>query len=227
MTSRARLLIALVGAGLLAASLVGVSRLGAREPEQPAATSPVSSLFDGIPQDGLALGRNDAPVTLVEYADLQCPFCAEWSLRTLPTLVSDYVRTGKLRIVFRGLAFIGPDSDEALRTTVAAGRHDRLWQVLDGLYQGQGAENSGWVTDELVDRIAAEAGLDAGELRDRRDDASVDRELAQSSAAAQAAGVHGTPAFQLGLTGGKLELVVLRSLGPEGIRPAIDALLNG
>ena len=220
-------MIALGGAGLLAASLVGVSRLGAREPEQPAATSSVPSLFDGIPQDGLALGRNDAPVTLVEYADLQCPFCAEWSLRTLPTLVSDYVRTGKLRIVFRGLAFIGPDSDEALRTTAAAGQHDRLWQVLDGLYQGQGAENSGWVTDELVDQIAAEAGLDAGELRDRRDDASVDRELAQSSAAAQAAGVRGTPAFQLGRTGGKLELVVLRSLGPEGIRPAIDALLNG
>ena len=72
-------------------------------------------MLDGIPQDGIALGEPDAPVTLVEYADLQCPFCAEWALQTFPELVADYVRDGRLRIEFRGLTFIGPESEDALR----------------------------------------------------------------------------------------------------------------
>jgi protein-disulfide isomerase len=120
--TRRRLLLVLAGAAALAAALVTASQLGARDTQRPAAASSQSGLFAGIPQRGLVLGRNDAPVTLVEYADLQCPYCAEWTARTLPTLVKDYVRRGKLRIDFRGLAFIGPDSDVALRAAIAAGR---------------------------------------------------------------------------------------------------------
>ena len=65
----------------------------------------------GIPQAGVVLGDPNAPVTLVEWADLQCPFCREWSTAAFPALVHDYVRTGKLQIVFRGLAFLGPTRD--------------------------------------------------------------------------------------------------------------------
>ena len=67
-------------------------------------------MFDGIPQDGVALGDPDAPITLVEFADLQCPFCAEWAIEALPVYVEDYVRTGQMRIEFRPLTFIGNDS---------------------------------------------------------------------------------------------------------------------
>ena len=88
-------------------------------------------------------------------------------MRNIPVLVSDYVRTGKLRIVFHGLAFIGPDSDTALRTALAAGREDRLWDVVAGFYARQGAEN-GWITDELVDDVVTEAGLDGGRLARQR-----------------------------------------------------------
>ena len=98
--------------------------------------------WPGSRSEGSCSGDPDAPVTLVEYVDLQCPYCAEWAVRTFPVLVSDYVRTGKLRIVFHGLAFIGPDSDTALRTALAAGREDRLWDVVAGFYVRQGAENT-------------------------------------------------------------------------------------
>src|SRR4051812_750117 len=80
-------------------------------PRPAAAVTAKTRAFPGIPQQGAALGRPTAPVTLVEYADLQCPYCAEWARRTLPVLASDYVRSGRLRIVFRGLAFVGPESD--------------------------------------------------------------------------------------------------------------------
>jgi protein-disulfide isomerase len=140
--------------------------------------------------------------------------------------VDEYVEAGKLRIVFRGLAFIGPDSDKALRTAIAAGQDDHLWDLVHGLYASQGAENSGWVTDRLVGEIVSGVpGLEGDKLLSARWGSSVERELTRAAAAAERAGVHGTPAFQVGPTGGRLELVEVSSLGPDGIRPSIDAVL--
>lgn len=223
--TRRRLGTVIASAAAVAAALIAASQLGARDAAEPVSRQQ-SELFAGIPQHGLTLGRDAAPVTLVEYADLQCPYCAQWSARTLPTLVGQYVRTGKLRILFRGLSFIGPDSETALRTTVAAGRDGRLWDVLHGLYGRQGGENLGWVTDDVLDEVAAEAGLDGATLAERRDEPWVDAELEAARALARAAGVGGTPALQVGRTGGPLKLVQLKSLDPEGITPAIDALLR-
>jgi protein-disulfide isomerase len=213
-------------AAALAGVLIGASQVGAdNSGTAPASSEP--SLFAGIEQHGAALGSANAPVTLVEYADLQCPYCAQWARDALPTLVEDYVKPGKLRIVFRGLAFIGPDSDKALRTAVAAGENDHLWDVVHGLYLNQGTENAGWVTDDLVAKIAASApGLDGATLLDRRWDRAIASEINRAAQAAQAAGVTGTPAFQAGPTGGHLELVRVDSLGPEGIVRAIKELLS-
>ena len=230
-----RFAIVLIAAAALAAIVIGASQVGAGDAEtaDPAAASeplatPEPSLFAGIEQQGAALGSPAAPVTLVEYADLQCPYCAQWARDALPTLVADYVKTGKLRIVFSGMAFIGADSDKALRTAVAAAQVDHLWDVVHGLYSAQGAENAGWVTDELVTEIAAAVpGLDGAALLDARWEGGVESELERADAAAQAAGVNSTPAFQVGPTGGRLERVQVSSLGPEGIVPAVEAVLAG
>jgi len=187
-----------------------------------------TSPFAGIPQRGRTLGSPRAPVTLVEYADLQCPYCGVWARETLPVLVDRYVRTGKLRLVFNGLAFVGPDSDTALRSAMVAGRHNRLWDVVHAFYDHQGTENTGWVTDDLIRQIADRApGLESDELLAERWDDSVDRELRRAAAAAQTAGVNSTPSFQIGPTGGQLRLVRVSSLGPEGIVPAIEEALAG
>jgi len=213
-------------AAIFAAVLIGASQIGASDAKTTLPAQPVESLFTGIEQQGVALGSPEAPVTLVEYADLQCPYCAQWARETLPVLVDEYVETGKLRIVFHGLAFIGPDSDKALRTAIAAGQHNHLWDLVHGLYASQGAENSGWVTDGLVGEIVSRVpGLDSDMLLSARWDSSVEPELRRAAAAAERAGVHGTPAFQVGRTGARLELVEVSSLGPGGIRPAIEAVL--
>jgi protein-disulfide isomerase len=222
-----RVALAAILALALVAPLIVASELGAdRATPAPARPTTVTRAFPGIPQRGTVLGAPDAPVTLVEYADLQCPYCAEWARRTLPVLVSAYVRPGKLRIEFRGLAFIGPDSVTALRTAVAAGRSGRLWDVVDGLYLAQGAENGGWVSDSLIKQLAATAGLDYGRLVNEREQPWVARELERAAGAARAARVHGTPAFELGRTGRALRRIDVRSLDPAGITPAIESLLG-
>jgi protein-disulfide isomerase len=215
-------------AAVLAAVLIGASQIGASDATDTVPPQPVESLFSGIEQQGAALGSPDAPVTLVEYADLQCPYCAQWARETLPVIVHEYVETGKLRIVFNGLAFIGPDSDKALRTAIAAGQDDHLWDLVHGLYASQGGENSGWVTDGLVGQIASGVpGLDGDKLLSARWGSGVEPELRHAAAVAERAGINGTPAFQIGRTGGRLSLVEITSLGPEGIRPAIEAVLAG
>ena len=229
---KSRYAVVLVAAAVVALVLIGASLLGARgETTAIPDTAPAvhgQSIFAGIPQQGTALGSPNAPFTLVEYADLQCPYCAKWARNALPTVVASYVKTGKLRIVFNGMAFVGPDSHTALQTAIAAGRDHHLWDLVDGLYAAQGAENTGWVTDELIVKIAADVpGLDSSKLLEARSASWVESELARAAATAQAAGVRSTPSFQLGPTGGPFHLVQVDSLGPEGIAPAIDSALAG
>ena len=221
------------GAGLLAVVavvvIVLVSQLGGEGEAPPpvAGDGATAALLEGIPQDGTTLGSADAPVTLVEYADLQCPFCGEWSRGAFPELVEAYVRSGELRIEFRGLAFIGPDSETALRAALAAGEQDRMWNVLHDLFESQGGENEGWVTEELLRRILADAGLDADEVLGSVESEAVTEGLLGAATAADAAGIDRTPAFQLGPTNGTLELLGVGSLDAAAFREAIDALLAG
>jgi protein-disulfide isomerase len=225
---RSRAFVLAVGAALfLGLALIGTSRLAAETDPLVQQTAPTSALLEGIPQDGTALGHPDAPVTLVEYADLQCPYCAQWALGAFPRLVRDYVRAGKLRIEFRGLAFIGPDSDKALRAALAAGRQNRLWNVVELLYANQGPENSGWASEELIDRIANSVpGLDVERFDADRRLETLDTGMAEARAQAQTVGVRGTPAFELGPTGSAPEALGLTSLAPDEFAGAIEALLG-
>jgi protein-disulfide isomerase len=185
------------------------------------------ALLRGIPQDDSAIGPPDAPVTLVEFADLQCPFCASWATDAFPDVVEEYVRPGKLRIEFRGLAFIGDDSEKALRAALAAGQQDRLWHVVELLYRNQGAENSGWVTDELLDAVGRAAGLDVDAWHGALKSAAVDGQLSAAERLARANAIQSTPSFLVGRTGGTLRRVDVVSLDAGGITPAIDRALSG
>ena len=112
----------------------------------------------------------------------------------LPELVRDYVRPGKVRIVFRGLTFIGPDSEEALRFALAAGEQGKLWNVVDLLYENQGGENEGWVTDDLLTAVGrAVPGLQVERALTERSSAAVDAELADAERVATENGISGTP----------------------------------
>lgn len=182
--------------------------------------------MDGIPQRGISLGRVNAPVTLVEYGDLQCPYCATWTRTALPTLVRDYVRPGRVRIEFRGLAFLGPESQLCLEAALAAGRQGRLWHVVDLLDRNQGAENSGWLNESTLRRVGASVPrLDTSRMLDEHDE--VGHEIEAAQAAATAGGISGTPSFQVGRTGGRLWRVELASLEAEALRPALDTALAG
>jgi protein-disulfide isomerase len=162
-------------------------------------------MLAGIPQQNIYLGKPNAPVRLVEFADLQCPFCREYTLQTLPTLVQDYVRTGKVRMEFRNLSFIGDDSVTAGRAAAAAGQQDKLWNFIDVFYFNQGEENSGYVTDAFLTSIAKGAGVkDLDKWNsDRSDNSKWDPLLSKNDSDAKSLGFSGTPSILVEGPGGK------------------------
>jgi protein-disulfide isomerase len=195
----------------------------------PAARAPGAAatiaLFKGIPQRLNQLGKVDAPVTMVEFADLQCPYCRDYTVTALPAIVREYVRSGKVKLVFSGMEFIGPDSDKALRAVYAAGLQGRMWNYLDLLYRSQGAENSGWVTDAMLRQIGESIpGLDTERMMADRSSAEVESALAASQQQASTAHVNQTPTFFAGPTGGQLRQIQVTSLTPDAFRPTLDAL---
>jgi protein-disulfide isomerase len=221
------------GAVAIAALVVGMLVLATQMSGKSSSPSGASitgahanaELFAGIPQHGNVLGSPQAPVTLVEYADLQCPYCATFAVDTLPYLVDDYVRTGKVKVEFRGMHFVGPDSEKALRAVVAAGQQNRLWTFMHLLYANQGMENSGWLSDELLrDAASAVPGLDAG-LLDRANDADVTARIARFDRQATADAIRSTPSFLVGRSGRQLESLVVKSLGTETFTNRFDELL--
>ena len=160
------------------------------------------ALFKGIPQQLNVLGNPTAPVTMVEFADPQCPYCRAYTTEALPALVDQYVRPGKAKFVFSGMHFIGPDSETALRAVYAAGLQGRFWQYLHLLYHSQGAENAGWVTDDLLRSAGASIpGFDTEKMLADMSSPTVTNALAAADQQAQSASVDQTPTFFAGKTG--------------------------
>ena len=195
MTPRRRLAV------VAALALVVVAAAVMLSPRTPHAETPATaaapSLFDGIEQDGIALGSPDAPATLIEFADLQCPFCAAYALDTLPAVIERHVRSGRLRLELHVLTFLGEDSVRAGAMAAAAARQDRLWSFADAFYRSQGTENSGYVTDDFLRATGEAAGLDVERALADRERPEVLETLAEAERAAAALKVDHTPALYL------------------------------
>ncbi len=168
-----------------------VSARGGESAARPAAVVDLS----GIPQSGAVLGQASAPVEILEFADLQCPFCAQAAASTLPGAIDRWVRPGTARIVFEPLAFIGPDSLRGALAALSAGRQDRLWQLVESIYGHQGAENAGWLSDAFLRDTARSVGLDVDRFDADRASPSVGSAVQQAGSLAQRAGVQSTPTF--------------------------------
>jgi protein-disulfide isomerase len=198
-TRRRRLAIlgglAAVAAIVVVAVLVlsGGSDSGAPAEGEAFATSPVA--LEGIPQEGVTLGRPDAPVRVVEFADLQCPFCKRAAAGPVADLIRGPVAQGRARIEFRDLAFLGDDSVKAAQAAAAAGTVNRLWQFVETFYANQGQEDTGYVTDAFLRGVAKAAGVDPKVLDTAATSPEVARTLQEARTMGNRFDVTSTPTF--------------------------------
>ena len=219
MTARLGLLAGLAAVVVLAVVLVAGS--GGGSSHKSASPAAIESGLKGIPQSGIALGSPKAPVTMVEFADLQCPFCGQYHRDVFPTLLKRYIRTGKLRVELHLLRFIGPDSDRLARAAAAASKQNRMWEFVSLAYQRQGTENSGYANQQFIDKLAADAGL-----KPTSAGAAAEQQVSQSERIAKTLGISSTPSFLIGPTGGPFQRFEPSELTPGAFIPAIQQELG-
>src|SRR3954452_14198005 len=184
----------------------------------------VQTLLAGIPQNGNVLGNPSAPVTVIQYVDLQCPFCRQFETEAMPTIISNYVRKGKAKVESRVIAFIGPDSQTGREAALAAAKQNKFFNFAQLLYDNQGTENTGWLDDDVIKSAAASIpGLDLNKFESDRGSDSVKSQMHTFDAQATKAHVNSTPTIYVVHRGGKPQLVTLTAPGdPSALETAIN-----
>ena len=106
------------------------------------------------------MGYLDAPITILEWGDYQCTFCYRFHENTLNIINEDFIKTGKVKLVFKDFPLNGPDSLLAAEASYCAEDQEKYWQYHDELYKNWGGERTGWITRESLDRFAVTVDLD-------------------------------------------------------------------
>ena len=159
----------------------------------PAAPDLVPPTADDDP----VLGNADAPVTLIEFSDFQCPFCRKLWKETLPEIKKNYIDTGKAKLVYRDfpLSAIHPAAQAAAEAGECADDQGRFWEMHDKIYAEQDKKGQGTVQFEIADlkKWAAQIGLNISDFNNCLDSNKYKEEVEKDMADGQASGVTGTP----------------------------------
>jgi len=171
-----------------------------------AASAAADSSLAGIPEQGSTLGSPTAPVTLVYFGDLQCPFCREFTLGALRPLIATYVRRGKLKIEYRSLQTATRDGatfQTQQLAALAAGSQNKLWPYIELFYLKQGKENSGYVDERYLQGLAQQvSGLNLVAWSAARTDPTLANMVGRDARVARRLRLNVTPSFLIGNTDG-------------------------
>ncbi len=146
--------------------------------------------------DDSILGKTNAAVTLIEFTDYQCPFCARHFTQTFAQIKQEYVDTGKVKYIVRDFPLsIHPNAPKASEATECADDQDKFWEMHDALFEKQGLWSSAPNASELFKQYATELGLDADDFGSCLDSGKYTAEVQKDFTDGSSGGVTGTPAF--------------------------------
>lgn len=201
---------------LLSAACSGQEAADGEAPVPPAGGAPAADAPD-LRRLGFVRGREGAPVTVVEFSDFGCPYCAQFALQSYPELHRDFVETGQ--VSWRFVPFVlgsFPNGDLAARASECAGEQDRFWEMHDRLFERQRDWKRTDDADALFASIAAELGLDAARFDECWDSGRTEQRTTLANGVATELGVRATPTFFI--NGQRIE----GALPPDHFRTLLD-----
>jgi len=155
-----------------------------QQPSQP-------EIIDVSIDDDSILGDEDAPVTIIEFSDYECPFCARFYLNTLPQLKREYIDTGKIKLVYRDFPLsFHQNAQKAAEAAECAGEQDKYYEMHDKIFENQQA-----ITTTNLKEYAKEIGLNTNEFNECLDSGEMASEVQKDFQDGQSIGVRGTPTF--------------------------------
>lgn len=165
-------------------------------PSAAAVGGGVVGLATGVSAEGSYFkGEEDAPVTLFEFSDYQCPFCGRHFAQTLPSIEQNYIKTGKVKLVFKDFPLdnLHPEATPAALAARCAGDQGKYWEMHDILYTNQAG-----LSTSAYKQWAVQLGLDATEFNNCLDTRKHLSAVRSNLAEGQQAGISGTPGFVIG-----------------------------
>src|SRR5690242_8023013 len=156
------------------------------------------SLTNLINQGQPHQGSISAPITIIDFSDLQCRLCQRFVKSTEPQINSTYVQTGKVALVFEHLPNRGLDSTPAALAAQCTNDQGKFWQFHNLLYKNQGPIDSGWVSKDNLKKFASQiAGLDIQKFNSCFDSQQYKSLVASDLALAHSLGFTQTPSFMV------------------------------
>jgi protein-disulfide isomerase len=198
----------LVGAVVVIVAAIAISSGGgssstaATRPHSAAAVkeaTTVTNLLAGIPQSGNVLGNPNAKVTVTEYGDLACPICKDFALSSENQLISNDVRSGKVKIVYKALETASGTANNSMFVpsqvaALAAGQQKRAWNYIELFYHEQGDETTSYMTNSYLSDLAAQIpGLNVSKWSSDLQSSTLTSQVNSDTQAAAAAGFDSTP----------------------------------
>lgn len=167
--------------------------------QQPAQAPDISKVkIAGQP----SIGNPDAPVTIAYWYDFQCPFCRRVEENVMSQLINDYVKTGKVKIVYKDYQFLGEDSQTAglAERAVWEAAPDKFYQWHKAMYDKQDDENAGWGNKADILALTASLGIDAARVEQLMTTKAAEYQKAMDADKAEgsAFGITGTPSVIIG-----------------------------
>ena len=223
----------IIAGGMISGSIVWTSQQAAQRTaamaaadsalpgQQPAPPADIAA----VKLDGAAyIGDDKAPVVMAYWFDYQCPYCKQEEDTVFPTLIKDYVDTGKLKIVFKDFAFLGPDSEVASRAARAvwAVAPDKFRAWHQAMFDHQDQENAGWGSqDDILALTATIPGIDVDKVKALVADKEngFDSAMQADANEGNSMGVGGTPSFLVG------KQMMVGAQPVDRLKAAIDAEL--
>lgn len=146
-----------------------------------------------VPSGAPVLGNDQAPVTIIEFADFQCPFCKAFHDEVFPSIKSNYIDTGKVKFIYQDFAFLGEESRAAAAAAKCAKDQDKFWPYHDLLYDRQDGENQGNFNPANLKAFAAELGLNTAEFNQCLDSGQHQADVVAETQGGEGYGVAATP----------------------------------
>ncbi len=190
----AAIAIGVVIVGILLVTSGVLDRSRSRELTQPEVSRPSARI------DDRAVGAADAPITIEVWEDFQCPACGVFTRLTEPRLLEEYVATGKVRLVYRDMAFLGQESIDAAVAARAAQQllgGDGFWRFHDLLFHNQDGENEGAFDRTVLADMAVSLGIDRDAFLAALDDPALIAAVQTETRDGAQAGVTSTPTLQI------------------------------
>ncbi|MGY5151673.1 MAG: DsbA family protein [Candidatus Nitrosopumilus sp. bin_6a] len=141
------------------------------------------------------MGNSNAPITILEWGDYQCTFCYKFHQNTLDIIDEDFIKSGKVKLVFKDFPLNGPDSFLAAEATYCAQDQKKYWQYHNELYTNWAGERTGWITRESLDTFAITVNLNLNEFNKCLDERKYQEKVILLHDFGKEIGIDATPSF--------------------------------